>query len=265
MTNTAVNTLNLLAIDIGNTRIKWGLFEANGVMLEHGDCLHSALSNLALPIADRALIANVAGDAVKSALEVHLSAYSHVHYLKSTAQIAGVLNGYSQPETLGCDRWAALIAAWQIQQVPCLVVNAGTAATIDALTLNNGQGKFMGGLILPGLDLMQQSLGLATALLPKITAENAGVSTGQNAFATNTVDAIHTGALQAISGAITLMFYQLHAECKQLPHILISGGNAQAIKDSLINDLTKQAIVVDHLVLRGLYFIDKSMQSESAI
>jgi hypothetical protein len=61
------------------------------------------------------------------------------------------------------------------------------------------------------------------------------------------------------------MSHKLQAECKQLPHILISGGNAQTIKDSLMSDATQQALVVDHLVLRGLYLIDQFMQSERAI
>jgi len=257
--------VNLLAIDIGNTRIKWGLFDANGVLLKNGYCLNTSLATLDLPAADHVQISNVAGNAIKLQLEIHLTRYSNVNWLKSTSQICGVFNRYTNPETLGCDRWAALIAAWEIKQAPCVVVNAGTAVTIDALSSNHHQAAFIGGLILPGLNLMQQSLGQSTAQLPANTSDTSTVPLNKDIFPKNTIDAIHTGALQAITGAITLMSYNLHAECKQLPYILISGGNAQAIKDSLMSDVTKQALVVDHLVLRGLYLIDKFMQSEHAI
>ena len=265
MIDTSLNTVHFLAIDIGNTRIKWGLFDANGAILKNGFCLNTNLTTLALPDATHVLISNVAGNDIKSQLEIHLMRYANINWLKSTSKIAGVSNHYSKPETLGCDRWAALVAAWHIKQAPCVVVNAGTAVTIDALTINNNQAAFIGGLILPGLNLMQQSLGQATAQLPAANSAASAAPQSNDSFPKNTVDAIYTGALQAIIGAITLMSHKLHAECKQLPYILISGGNAQTIKDNLMSNATQQALVVDHLVLRGLYLIDQFMQSERAI
>ena len=259
----------LLTIDCGNTRTKWAVFNVTGNISSQGACLNAELMTIDLSPNtlnyERVIISNVTGDQYVPALKKSLDSKVNVHWLKSTSQICGVFNRYTNPEALGCDRWAALIAAWEIKQAPCVVVNAGTAVTIDALSSNHHQAAFIGGLILPGLNLMQQSLGQATAQLPANTSDTSTVPINKDIFPKNTIDAIHTGALQAITGAITLMSYNLHTECKQLPYILISGGNAQAIKDSLMSDVTKQALVVDHLVLHGLYLIDKFMQSEHAI
>jgi type III pantothenate kinase len=259
----------LLTIDCGNTRTKWALFNSAGEITHENACLNTELMTIDLSPTSlnyqRAIISNVSGEQYVAVIKKNLGSNIATHWLKSTSQIAGVSNHYNKPDTLGCDRWAALVAAWHIKQAPCVVVNAGTAVTIDALTINNNQAAFIGGLILPGLTLMQQSLGQATAQLPVANSAASATPQSNDSFPKNTVDAIYTGALQAITGAITLMSHKLQAECKQLPYILISGGNAQTIKDSLVSDANQQALVVDHLVLRGLYLIDQFMQSERAI
>ena len=141
-------------------------------------------------------------------------------------------------------------------------MNAGTAVTIDALLANNQeQAEFIGGMILPGISLMQQSLGLATAQLPNIQTEPSKTDTTnqyQDIFAKNTVNAMRAGAINAACGAIKEMHTALAAlavEGNQAPYILISGGNAQLIQDNLLGDVTNLALIVDNLVLRGLYVI----------
>ena len=139
------------------------------------------------------------------------------------------------------------------------MVNAGTAVTIDALTFNNKKAEFIGGMILPGIHLMQQSLGFATAQLPSISTESTVESTNkfyQDIFAKNTADAMRAGAIHAACGAVRQMHTKLALQCNQSPYILISGGNAQLIKDNLLDDVTNQALIVDNLVLRGLYLIE---------
>ncbi|MSP99111.1 MAG: type III pantothenate kinase [Methylotenera sp.] len=265
MVISSLNTAQFLAIDIGNTRSKWALFDASGTMLKHGACLNTALTTLILPKASRVLVSNVAGNIIKAQLETLLMDYSQINWLITPSAACDVINRYTLPSSLGSDRWAALIAAWHIKQTPCVVVNAGTAVTIDALTSNNHQAAFIGGLILPGLNLMQQSLGQATAQLPVAAswlAEGASTPRHKVVFPKDTADALYTGALQAITGAIASMSHALHGECKQLPAIIISGGNAQQIKDSLMGEMIEQALIVDNLVLHGLYWIDHFMQSE---
>ena len=266
----------LLTIDAGNTRTKWAVFNQAGKIINNGACDNSALSNadFSALIFERVAISNVAGEQHANILTKKLAPYTAPSYwIKSTSQAAGVINHYAPATTLGSDRWAALIAAWHFKQAPCVVVNAGTAVTIDALSVtlvnNKSQANFIGGLILPGLNLMQQSLGLATAQLPRFDSEtNSAKNKANDIFAKNTTDAIHSGALHAIVGAITLMAHELKLQCRQEPFIVIGGGNAPVIsqlltKESSTLQMTPQTIIAENLVLQGLYLLDKFMQSDT--
>ena len=114
-----INTENILAIDAGNTRVKWGLFSATGIMLDHGVCLNTALATAVLPKATRVIISNVAGSGIqlqlKNLLSSHLLSNSTaIHWASAQSIACGVVNHYDKPVMLGSDRWAALIAAWHI-------------------------------------------------------------------------------------------------------------------------------------------------------
>ncbi len=266
----------LLTIDAGNTRTKWAVFNQAGEIVNNGAFDNSALSNadFSALIFERIAISNVAGEQHANILTMKLAPYTATSYwIKSTPQAAGVINHYAPATTLGSDRWAALIAAWHFKQAPCVVVNAGTAVTIDALSVtlvnNKSQANFIGGLILPGLNLMQQSLGLATAQLPRFDSEtNSAKNNANDIFAKNTTDAIHSGALHAIVGATALMAHELKLRCRQEPFIVIGGGNAPAIYQQLLMEslslqMTLQTVIAENLVLQGLYLLDKFMQSDT--
>ncbi len=266
----------LLTIDAGNTRTKWAVFNQAGEIINNGACDNSVLSNadFSALIFERVAISNVAGDKAAGILANNLAQYTAtIYWLESTTKACGVINNYAPAITLGSDRWAALIAAWHFKQAPCVVVNAGTAVTIDALSVtlvnNKSQANFIGGLILPGLNLMQQSLGFATAQLPKFDiVQNSSKNQTTDSFAKNTADAIYAGALLAIVGAITLMVHELKLQCKQEPFIVIGGGNAQAIYQQLTKEIstlqmTPQTVIVENLVLQGLYLLDNFMQSDT--
>lgn len=265
----------LLAIDCGNTRTKWAIFNDCGEMIHHDACLNAAFNSADLFPSQLSykhiVISNVAGEQHAAALIKKLAAFNlPTHWVKVTDQAGDVLNRYLVPDTLGSDRWAALIAAWHIKHAPCIVVNAGTAVTIDGLStckIKQKQcGEFIGGVILPGLHLMQQSLGLATAQLPKThTSQQAILETHQDIFAKTTADAIRTGALLATAGAIKQMIAGLERHCQQEPSIIISGGNGHAIKNYLAREVTNQVLIVDNLVLQGLYLIEKLKQNQNMI
>lgn len=116
----------ILTIDAGNTRVKWGLFNADGTLLENGVCLNTAISQAKLPVSSRIVISNVAGLHIRNQLESILPNEVSIYWITAKADKCGVKNCYEQPEKLGTDRWAAIIAAWHIKQAPCVVVNAGT-------------------------------------------------------------------------------------------------------------------------------------------
>jgi type III pantothenate kinase len=229
----------ILAVDCGNSRLKWGLHE-NGGWRKTGAVPVSELARLEkswknLPLADKVVVANVAGRSVRKRLETIFARRSMVPaWVKAGRRECGVTNGYGQPHQLGADRWAALIGAWSILHGPCLVVTAGTATTMDVL---RGDGRFVGGVIFPGLELMKHSLARNTAGLP--------LARGRfSAEPRNTADAIETGCLLAQAGAIERAFAAMEhgAAC------VLAGGAARRIA----RHLSIPARLVENLVLEGL-------------
>ena len=241
----------LLVIDIGNTRTKWALADGAGILQDMEICLNADIDKAKFSVtqATKAVIANVAGDAMAQQI-TQLLAPLPVHFVIAKAQACGVKNKYAA--NLGIDRWAALVAAWQHTKHATVVVNAGTAITIDAL----GDGVFLGGSIMPGLGLLRDALSNNAALL--------NVEEGVFAeFPTNTPDAIETGCLNAVVGAIHLMQKRLEKRSGWLPKLVISGGDARHIAQALTaqaaNTGTKQVIIIDNLVLQGLVLLAKEL------
>lgn len=230
----------ILLIDAGNTRIKWRLQAANGDIGGEGAIGHDdidAFAQLRRTTAGpfRAVGSNVAGAAVAGRIAAALGV-EHIEWLRPSAQACGVRNLYADPGQLGADRWAALIGARDLHPGACLVVMAGTATTVDLLSAD---GDFLGGLILPGVELMQQSLAAGTAQLSLA----AGRFTPQPRC---TADAIRSGCLQAQAGAVERMFRQFGSETGAL--CLLGGGAADAFAGLLDIPLRR----FDNLVLHGL-------------
>lgn len=238
----------LLAIDAGNTRIKWGLCDG-GHWLSAGfvdtkDC--ARLSSKLDHVPQHIIISNVAGGEVEAGLLEQLSgAGRRIHVIRSLSAQCGVKNSYRDPAQLGTDRWAALIGAHRLGSGAKLVVVAGTAMTIDALT---AEGIFLGGVIVPGLMLMHGALHASTAQL--------GVPPGQiDVFPTETGDAIASGAIQASVGAVMRLREALRVHIKAEPECIVSGGAARL----LAPHLPFPAAIQDNLVLDGLVVIAKEI------
>lgn len=249
----------ILLVDVGNTRTKWVLAENNHMLTEIDVCLNqdvasSTIASLA-EVVHKVSIANVAGEAMAQTLTNVMQAVEVPVTMVQTAQEAcGVRNSYDYPETLGVDRWLSLIAAYDKQKASCLVINAGTAVTIDALSVPKAanHANFMGGLIMPGVGVMLRTLANNTAQL----------SVGEGSvmdFPTNTQDAMHTGCLIAVIGAIQRQWQLLQALDQQVPAILLSGGDAEMLIKHLPADLAEKTIIVDNLVLRGLMRMEREV------
>lgn len=241
----------LLVIDIGNTRTKWALADDAGNLSELEVCMNAniATSNLsaAAPKADKALIANVAGEAMATQV-AQLIAPLPAKFIAVSTQACNVTN--NDYPALGVDRWAALIAVRQRIKQAALVVNAGTAITMDALT---EKGVFLGGSIMPGLHLMHTSLNQHAV---QINIHAGSGLTHLTNFATNTKDAVETGCLNAVVGAIGLMLKRLEKHSGWLPKLVICGGDASKIVEALKPEL-KQVIIIEYPVLQGLVLLAK--------
>lgn len=229
----------LLGLDAGNSRLKWGLREGDrwrvlGVL----DYRQLDAPPAEWADAHRAVLANVAGEAVGRRLEALCRDLGvPLHAVVPQAAAAGVTNAYRDPARLGPDRWAALVGARALHGGACLVVCAGTATTVDVL---EADGRFRGGIILPGLDMMRRALAGDTARLP-LVEEEAFV-----AYPASTEEAIQAGCLHAQAGAVERMFRLVAGQPQAL--CLVAGG----ARRQLLPLLGVPAREVEHLVLEGL-------------
>lgn len=236
--------MTILAIDAGNTRVKWGVHDGAG-WVRQGVVPSSESERLRdeLEPAERIVIANVAGERVRSNLTAALKGGVEPYWVVSQREECGVRSSYAEPERLGPDRWAALIAARHLRQGACVVVNAGTTMTVDALSAD---GIFLGGFIVPGYALMREALAGSTAHL----ALREGAF---SFFPDNTGDAIASGALNALAGAVDRMCRYMIETGEDEPAVVLSGGNAAALEPRM----SARPQVVDNLVLEGLVRIGR--------
>ena len=240
----------ILVIDVGNSRMKWALrgpqgWTAKGAVANQdiGTLAVRDWQNLDRPA--RAVGVNVAGEAARVRVEGQLARWRlPVEWLTATGQAGGVTNGYKTPNQLGADRWVSLIAvrrravaAHESVPRPCIVVNAGTAVTIDAL---DAEGVFRGGLILPGIDLMLRALADNTAGLRTLPCRFQD-------FPATTPDALFSGAVQATCGAIEQLRRQLRGHGPEVTCYLAGGSVAD-----IAPHLSAPVELVDNLVLEGV-------------
>ncbi len=239
----------VLALDAGNTRIKWGL-NVGGTWVAGGATLVKEAQKLGrdwppMPAGTIAKGSNVAGIPVE--LAIYDACANHdleLSLIASQAAQLGVRNDYRDPGQLGTDRWAALVAAHHAAGGHKLVVNVGTALTIDAL---RGDGRFLGGLIVPGPALMRSSLTGGTAGLRLTEGEF-------DPFPRSTPDAITTGAIQAAVGAVERMAAAMARAGAAPERIVLSGGAAAGLEPHLSTPVTLN----DNLVLDGVALIARS-------
>jgi type III pantothenate kinase len=233
----------ILAIDAGNSRVKWGWHDGRAwSSLATVSLIEFAAANHDInPFAathenpERIVISNVAGEGAHQLIVNWTSVFdAEPFWLTGEAERCGVRSRYERPSKLGADRWAALIAARALHAGACLVVNAGTATTADVLS---AEGEFLGGVILPGVDLMRFVLHEHTGRLP--------LEEGRfERMPRNTVDAIESGCRHAQAGAVERM-YRLAGESAAC---LVSGGAGRELA-ALLGFPSRY---VENLVLEGL-------------
>lgn len=246
-----------LAIDSGNSNIKWGLFSGNVLLKSQCiPCQNAALLEsefLRLPELATIIVSHVGRKGTRHEIaELLVTRSERIYWLRASEVQCGVHNGYADPHQLGSDRWAALIAAWNLSHRSCLVINVGTALTVDLLS---DSGEHLGGIIAPSAHLMIKSLSCETQL-PYIES---GMFDN---FPSNTVDAIYTGAIQMMLGTIDRMFGLSANEVNHTDmKCIISGGGAHVIVPYLKHPYE----YVDYLVLHGLALIAQEIRDNQIL
>ena len=246
----------LLTIDIGNTRLKWalwlnGFIESSGGCDHHG-CFEASQFSECLPKKnniDKVCVANVAGEKAEKALGDWISALriKKTLMLKTERQCCGVTNAYSDPSQHGVDRWAALLGAREAYQGGVCVIDAGTAVTVD---LMDAAGVHLGGLIMPGLEMMRRALhkdtvGVVVSGASKIDA----INEFSVLLASNTEAAVCNGTLMLLRSGLQDVCEQASVLLGDEVKIVLTGGLAK----QLMPLLKSPHIVYDsRLILKGL-------------
>ncbi len=253
-----------LLLDVGNSAIKWAQAAADGQVGQLHDpqwVLHRDVADIASQLVERwrdkvppgvpVIACNVAGDDVVAAVEqaARTLELGAVRWLRAQLRFDGpisLINGYRDPQQLGADRWHCMLGACSLSPAEALVVvNAGTATTVDCIEPNDSnprEARFIGGFIAPGVRLMLESLARETAGLPASTG-------AASSFPDNTDAAIITGVLDAQAGLVHQVWRRFAARLSTTPRVVLTGGNAAALRARLS---IETASIEHNLVLRGL-------------
>jgi type III pantothenate kinase len=226
-----------LLIDQGNTRLKWMPALGDQLLTDsagHGDpdSFREAVASLARP-PEAVLLAGVADPEQKQGLADFCRRHWKIEprLLVSRQEQGGVRNAYSEPATLGVDRWLAIVGAANHHGMPVVIWDLGTASTLDAVS---AQGQHLGGLIYPGPATMLRSLQRDTRLsvpdgAPGASPEEAGTSGPGVAPGTSTSDCIGRGVLAAQLGALNQFMRSVSSSGGAPPRLVVTGGAAEPI------------------------------------
>jgi len=252
---------NILLIDIGNTNLKWSLLQAGQLSAVSAKSHRAVKGNLDLLAAqcwsgilppDAVYLANVAG----AELVAGLSDWMRSHWdrtprlVQPVSRACGVTNGYVDPAQLGVDRWLTLLAVRRQEQGPVCIVDCGTAITVD---LMDSQGVHHGGMILPGLALMRESL-LQQTKIPRVTHVSP-----DSLFARDTATGVASAALNSAAALIERAVEQADAAGHGTPKLILTGSDAAQVAECLniAHQLDRE------LVMKGLATIAEQMDSAS--
>ncbi len=244
--------------DLGNTRLKWVAADASDDAPVHALAHHQAVDPCigldaalaAIQPGDTAWLASVTATTVNTSVENALrDRGARVIKAHTLAEFAGVRIAYATPSQLGVDRFLSLVAAHALAGGPWLIVNVGTALTLDLLAVD---GRHHGGLIAPSPDLMRQALAQRAPQLPPTGG-------AIHDFASSTIDALASGSTLAARGLIERSLGAAERLLGAAPRLLLAGGGA----DALAAGWSMQSLCQPDLVLRGLRLWMQAQQSSS--
>ena len=244
----------ILLVDIGNTRVKWATHGPCGLSPQQA-APHAGWSvgevrqqiTAQMPAPERIVVSNVAGPRMAALLTdaAHQAWGIEPTFVHSKASEGGVRNAYSEPDKLGVDRWLGSIAGHRMAAGAVCVVSIGTAMTVDAV---DASGRHLGGLIVPGPDLMKHCLLAATS---DIAARTGQSQAADSIFAADTAGAVRQGTRHALAALIARCVELMHLQTGQQPTVILTGGATDQIEPLLAVDHRS----VPDLVLRGLAIV----------
>ena len=244
----------ILLFDVGNTSCKWRLMSddlliCSGRDLVVGDVnfpalIHSNLSRLSFVERLRVVVSSVASDEQNVQLGEYLQSTLGVYaeFVVVLRDFVGVRAAYAELANLGVDRWLAMVAAYTEFKSSCLVVDAGTAITIDVLA---GDGQHLGGMIAPGLNLVGGTLYSKTA---KVRFDGVNFSPRSN-LGKSTKECVNLGVSMMIDGFVASA---LNRWCTETSVVIWSGGDGKKLFEECRHEGGGAQCIRESLVFDGL-------------
>jgi len=174
----------------------------------------------------------------------------NLYFLNPAVNSFGVELSYKDPNTLGVDRVAALIAANEKYAGNSCIIDCGTAVTVDVLDAN---GVHQGGVIIPGAEMMQK------ALLANTKIEFNDSEVEYNVLSQSTENAIHTGCVCAVIGGVEHVVNKMVSHYDGFDQIILTGGGAVNFKTHASDSFQTQVHIVENLVLDGLSVVSQNI------
>jgi len=222
-----------LLVDIGNTRSKFALSEDRSVRSAFtvsneelsAEVLNSHCSESLVPAS--AWISSVGPGAVLSLIDSWITvrfkmAATHVSV---SGEVCGVTNGYHDLDKLGVDRWVAAIGARQVEdKLDLIIIDAGTALTVDWLSRNN---VFEGGIIFPGYELMHR------ALVGNTAGIESKMQLTERIIGKTTSECVNSGISYGLVGAVERIVKEMQKHIKKQCAVIVTGGGAEALSSMM--------------------------------
>lgn len=216
----------ILQVDVGNTRVKWRVVDGITVLFRGAGELGSADLFQVIPV-DRRLaiqdvrVASVGGTVAKELLASRLSLEfgGSARFFEAQSEFSGLRIAYDNPASLGVDRWLAMLAVWKKYRSSFVVVDAGSALTIDYV---DGQGVHLGGYILPGWQMLEHSLLQGTAQVRFNVREVARLDPG-----TSTGDCVSHGRNWLWRAMVERL--EAESQARKIAKVVVTGGDAERL------------------------------------
>ncbi|WP_319381060.1 type III pantothenate kinase [Thiomicrorhabdus sp.] len=254
--------MNKLFLDLGNSRIKWASVYDDEYEYGGAEAIESffgadneqILEEIGKP--DEVYFTSVAGEEVIDNLKTFVQKNWRLIAIQMSAQkdCCGLSSGYQKPSDLGDDRWMAMQGALGYYSDPCIVIDAGTALTIDAIL----DGRHLGGFIVPGLKSLRSALATDTADLEMADfPEGDAVEESESLLARDTQSAILGGSLYMTASFINRVIGDLNCQVGTSFKVLLTGGDAARLKSLIDYDVDW----IPDLVLQGMVNLEECIKN----
>ncbi|MCG6870632.1 MAG: type III pantothenate kinase [Gammaproteobacteria bacterium] len=234
-------------LDLGNSRFKLAPFDrgqlGNVSVMQYGtDPVDSVVRALWRICPKRVYMASVRGAGFNHDLSriLRMNPGIVVKFVQTPESGFGVRIAYRNPSHLGVDRFLSMVAVRRALGTAAIVLDCGTAVTVDALDV---EGRHLGGLIFPGLQLMRSSLNAGAAEISVSGREDV-----RDLFASDTIDGVLSGTTRAMLASLEKISSDMRERMRPPISTVIDGGDA----DYLAPNLSGSFVRMRHLVLRGL-------------